>query len=63
MKRTWPIIGVKDVEAGSAWYLSGAPDERWDNQALRDLKRLTGSDFEAVDVSSLMIDPASGKSR
>jgi len=22
MKRTWPIIGVKDVEASSAWYLS-----------------------------------------
>ena len=22
MKRTWPIIGVDDVEASSAWYLS-----------------------------------------
>jgi hypothetical protein len=22
MKRTWPIIGVKDVNASSAWYLS-----------------------------------------
>jgi catechol 2,3-dioxygenase-like lactoylglutathione lyase family enzyme len=22
MKRTWPIIGVNDVEASSAWYLS-----------------------------------------
>jgi hypothetical protein len=22
MKRTWPIIGVKDVESSSAWYLS-----------------------------------------
>jgi catechol 2,3-dioxygenase-like lactoylglutathione lyase family enzyme len=22
MKRTWPIIAVKDVEASSAWYLS-----------------------------------------
>jgi catechol 2,3-dioxygenase-like lactoylglutathione lyase family enzyme len=22
MKRTWPIIGVKDVKASSAWYLS-----------------------------------------
>ena len=55
--------GMILADNGSAWYLSGAPDERWDNQALRDLKRLTGSDFEAVDVSGLMIDPASGKSR
>ena len=22
MRRTWPILGVKDVEASSAWYLS-----------------------------------------
>ena len=55
--------GMMLADNGSAWYLSGAPDERWDNDALRDLKSLTGDDFEAVDVSGLMIDPDSGRSR
>lgn len=55
--------GMMLADNGSAWYLSGAPDERWDNGALRDLKDLRGSDFEAVDVSSLMVDPDSGQTR
>ncbi|MBX3143977.1 MAG: hypothetical protein KF813_09500 [Trueperaceae bacterium] len=53
--------GMILADNGSAWYLSGAPDERWDNGALRDLKRITGADFEAVDVSSLMQDADSGR--
>src|SRR5690606_21958599 len=57
------VYGMILADNGSAWYLSGAPDERWDDDALRDLKQITGADFEAVDVSGLMIDPDSGKSR
>src|SRR5690606_1697359 len=41
--------GIVLADNGSAWYLSGAPDERWDDDALRDLRRVTGADFEAVD--------------
>jgi len=52
--------GMILADNGSAWYLSGAPDERWDNDALRDLKRITGADFEAVDVSGWMVDEDSG---
>jgi hypothetical protein len=48
---------------GSAWYISGAPDERWDNDLLHTMDVLSGADFEAVDESSLMIDPNSGQSR
>jgi len=55
--------GMMLADNGSAWYLSGAPDERWDDDALRDLRRVTGADFEAVDVSSLMVDPDSGRTR
>ncbi|HLV11315.1 MAG TPA: hypothetical protein VKY42_02605 [Trueperaceae bacterium] len=55
--------GIVLADNGSAWYLSGAPDERWDDDALRDLRRVTGADFEAVDVSSLMVDPDSGRTR
>lgn len=52
--------GMILADNGSAWYLSGAPDERWDNDALRDLKSVTGADFEAVDVSGWMVDGDSG---
>ena len=53
--------GVIVADNGSAWFLSGAPDERWDNDALRTLGSLTGADFEAVDTSPLMVDPDSGQ--
>ncbi len=55
--------GMILADNGSNWFLSGVPDERWDNDSLRDLRALRGSDFEAVDVSSLMIDPDSGQVR
>jgi hypothetical protein len=53
--------GMILADNGSAWYISGAPDERWDNDALHELHDVPGSAFEAVDVSSLMIDPDSGQ--
>ncbi|WP_203743511.1 hypothetical protein [Catellatospora bangladeshensis] len=55
--------GVIVADNGSPWYLSGAPDERWSNDALRALKNLQGSDFEAVDVSGLMVSKNSGAVR
>jgi hypothetical protein len=51
--------GIIVADNGSPWYISGAPDERWDNDALHALGRLHGSDFEAVDASGLMADPNS----
>lgn len=51
------------ADNGSAWYISGAPDDRWDNDMLHELDQVKGSDFEAVDVSLLMIDPNSGQAR
>ncbi len=55
--------GIVLADNGSAWFLSGAPDERWDDDALRDLRGIAGSDFEAVDVSSLMVDPDTARVR
>jgi hypothetical protein len=55
--------GMILADNGSAWYISGAPDERWDNDNLHRLGQIRGSDFEAVDVSSLMADPNSGRVR
>ncbi|NMB79345.1 MAG: hypothetical protein GYA23_09675 [Methanomicrobiales archaeon] len=48
---------------GGAWYITGAPDDRWDNDDLHTLQQVRGSDFEAVDESSLMISPDSGQAR
>jgi hypothetical protein len=59
--RALQTYGMILADHGSAWYLSGAPDDRWSNDALRDLRRLRGSDFEAVDVSGLMVEPDSGR--
>jgi hypothetical protein len=51
------------ADNGSPWFLSGAPDNRWSNDALHALGGLTGANFEAVDVSSLMISSNSAACR
>jgi hypothetical protein len=53
--------GIILADNGSPWYISGAPDPRWDNDVLHELDVIRGSDFEAVDVSSLMVSPNSGQ--
>jgi hypothetical protein len=59
--RAMQTYGVILADNGSAWFISGAPDERWDNDVLRELRQVTGRDFEAVDVSGLMVSPNSGQ--
>jgi hypothetical protein len=53
--------GMILADNGSPWFISGAPDERWNNDVLRELRQVKGSAFEAVDTSSLMRDPNSGQ--
>jgi len=53
--------GMMLGDNGSAWFISGAPDDRWDNDILRELRAVPGSWFEAVDVTSLMVGPDSGQ--
>jgi len=53
--------GMMLADNGSSWYMSGAPDDRWNNDDLHALTQLTGADFEAVDVSGLMANPDSGQ--
>jgi len=55
--------GMMLADNGSAWFISGAPDSRWNNDDLQKLGLIRGSDFEAVDVSELMIDINSGQAR
>ncbi len=47
--------GMILADNGSAWYISGAHDPRWDDDLLGDLGQVRGSNFEAVSVSPLMI--------
>jgi hypothetical protein len=54
--------GMILADNGSNWYISGVPDEHWDNDTLvSELRQVKGSAFEAVDASTLMIDEDSGQ--
>lgn len=58
--RAMKKYGLIVSDNGSAWYVQGAPDDRWNNDNLARLGAVTGSNFEAVDATSLMVDPNSG---
>jgi len=55
--------GLIVADNGSDWFISGEPDERWNNDMLRELNQLAGNDFEAVDVSSLKVHEDSGQAQ
>ncbi len=55
--------GMIVADNGTAWDIGGVPDPRWNDDDLHNLTTLHGQDFEAVNTSSLMIDPNSGASR
>ncbi len=46
--RAMKKYGLILADIGSNLYISGAPDERWDNDDLRRLGQIHGSDFEVV---------------
>ncbi|MER5726833.1 hypothetical protein ABT084_00520 [Streptomyces sp. NPDC002138] len=52
--------GAIVADNGSAWYISGDEDPRWDNAQLDGLKDFKGSDLEAIDASGLQRSPDSG---
>lgn len=45
--------GMIVADNGSDWYITGSPDRRWNNDALRELGEVLGRNFEVVDTSSL----------
>jgi hypothetical protein len=45
--------GMIVADNGSSWYVSAASDPRWDNDQLHTLSRVRGSDFRAVNPSTL----------
>jgi hypothetical protein len=55
--------GMFLADNGSNWFLSGAPDPRWDDGDLAVLHQIVGANLEVVDESSLMDTPDSGRVR
>ena len=45
--------GMIVADNGSNWYISGAPNPKWNNDDLHSLGQITGDEFEVVDTSSL----------
>jgi hypothetical protein len=58
--RAMKKYGIILADNGSAWFISGKPDSRWNNTNLQTFGQLLGSNFEAVDATVLQIDPNSG---
>ncbi len=46
--------GMFVADNGSDWYLTGAPDSRWDDDALGDIKDIPGDAFEVVNTGPLI---------
>ena len=50
--RAMQTYGMFVADNGSNWYISGAPDPRWnDDELVSGLRRIHGSDFEVVGVA------------
>ncbi|MCZ2135483.1 MAG: hypothetical protein LC098_08660 [Burkholderiales bacterium] len=59
--RAMKKYGIILADNGTNWYVSGTTDSRWNNDELHELDFIRGSDFEAVDVSSLMVNANSAE--
>jgi hypothetical protein len=46
--------GMMVADNGGNWFVSGAPDARWNDDELNTLKRVKGSDFEVVEMGTVV---------
>ena len=46
--------GMLVADNGGDWYITGAPDQRWDDEQLSTLRRVKGSDLEVVDTGPII---------
>jgi hypothetical protein len=61
--RAMQHYGLILADNGSNWYFGGTADTNWPIGLVDELKQVPASAFEAVDESSLMVDPNSGQAR
>ncbi|HEV7683767.1 MAG TPA: hypothetical protein VGO68_16685 [Pyrinomonadaceae bacterium] len=52
--RAMKTYGMIVADNGSNWYFSGAPDPRWDDDELSTLKSIKGSNFEVVQMGTIV---------
>jgi hypothetical protein len=48
--------GMFVADNGSNWFISGAPDPRWNDDELGTVRRVLGRDFEVVRMDGLVDD-------
>ena len=46
--------GLILADNGSDWYISGAPDDRWNDDTLHQLTRVKGKDLEVVQLGEVI---------
>jgi hypothetical protein len=46
--------GLIFSDIGSDMFISGAPDDRWNNDDLSQLKKITASDFEVIKMGEIV---------
>ena len=46
--------GMILADNGSNWFISGAPDSRWNDSDLNTLKSIKGSNFEVVKMENIV---------
>lgn len=61
--RAMKRYGLILADNGSDWYFGGTSEPGWDTDFLDEMKSIPAAQFEAVDTSSLMINPNSGQAR
>jgi hypothetical protein len=61
--RAMQQYGLILADNGSNWYFGGTADSAWPIALVDELKQVPASEFQAVDESSLMINPNSGQAR
>jgi hypothetical protein len=52
--RALQTYGMFVADNGGDWFVSGAPDSRWDDAALHTLKKVKGRDFEVVKMGPVV---------
>jgi len=52
--RAMKQYGMMVADNGSNWYVSGAPDPRWSDSDLHNLGLIKGSDFEVVQMGTIV---------
>jgi hypothetical protein len=61
--RAFQHYGLIVADNGFNWYFQGDASNAWPDSLLGELKHVPAADFEAVDESSLMVDPNSAQAR